>query len=359
MPSIIQKDFSDILPVSTSHHVGLKTVLLSSQETSSSLTQIAITELHKGDFVDTHVHPTMDEHYYFMEGEGLMMIVDEKYICKAGTYLLIPAGYRHSLPSLFGDEIYDYRSGFMKEKRYFNVRLEFDKRKLEQTIENAIKEGTVGYVCSVESNNLTVANNNSEFLNVLNGALVNNCDGSVLAKILGYIHHEPLESYIGADIFIKYVRMCQYRQFFLGNTQEVLSGLKDNLSKIDPEIKNMRFETLPFRKVDEFDYQGIAQMINEDGPDIIWVSLGAPKQEMFMNRLQPYLHRGVMFGFGAIFNFNAGVGNVRRAPNWMLKLKLEWLHRAFEDPKKNVPRYWNFIKTLPRLIKEEMKRDDG
>ena len=86
----------------------------------------------------------------------------------------------------------------------------------------------------------------------------------------------------------------------------------------------MRFETLPFRKVDEFDYQGIAQMINEDGPDIIWVSLGAPKQEMFMNRLQPYLHRGVMFGFGAIFNFNAGVGNVKRAPDWMLKLKLEW-----------------------------------
>ena len=106
-----------------------------------------------------------------------------------------------------------------------------DKRKLEQTIENAIEEGTVGYVCSVESNNLTVANNNPEFLNVLNGALVNNCDGSVLAKILGYIHHKPLESYIGADIFIKYVRMCRYRQFFLGNTPEVLSGLKDNLSK--------------------------------------------------------------------------------------------------------------------------------
>lgn len=75
----------------------MKTVFLSSQETSSSLTQIAITELHKGDFVDIHVHPTMDEHYYFMEGEGFMMIVDEKYICKAGTYLLIPAGYRHSL----------------------------------------------------------------------------------------------------------------------------------------------------------------------------------------------------------------------------------------------------------------------
>ena len=242
-----------------------------------------------------------------------------------------------------------------KDKRYFNVRLEFDRDKLDKTIFDAIENGETGYVCSVESNNLTVANNNPEFLKVLNGALVNNCDGSVLAKILGKIHHEPLQSYIGADIFIKYIKMCRFRQFFLGNTQEVLDGLRENLSKIDPKIKDMRFETLPFRAVDDFDYVGIAKMINDDNPDIIWVSLGAPKQEMFMSKLKPFLNRGVMFGFGAIFNFNAGVGSVKRAPEWMLKLKLEWLHRAFEQPKKNVPRYWNFVKTLPRLIKEEKK----
>lgn len=241
----------------------------------------------------------------------------------------------------------------LEEKRYFNVKLEFDKRKLDKTIFDAIENGKKGYVCSVESNNLTVANNNLDFLKVLNGALVNNCDGSVLAKILGKIHHEPLDSYIGADIFIKYVKMCRFRQFFLGNTPEVLAGLKSNLSKIDPKINGMRFETLPFRKVDEFDYEGIAKMINDDNPDIIWVSLGAPKQEIFMSKLEPYLNRGVMFGFGAIFNFNAGVGGVKRAPNWMLKFRLEWLHRALEQPSKNIPRYWNFIKTLPRLIREE------
>ena len=240
-----------------------------------------------------------------------------------------------------------------KDKRYFNVRLEFDRDRLDKTIFDAIENGETGYVCSVESNNLTVANNNPEFLKVLNGALVNNCDGSVLAKILGKIHNESLQSYIGADIFIKYIKMCRFRQFFLGNTQEVLDGLKENLSKIDPKIKDMRFETLPFRAVDDFDYAGIAKMINDDNPDIIWVSLGAPKQEMFMSKLKPYLNRGVMFGFGAIFNFNAGVGSVKRAPKWMLKLKLEWLHRAIEQPKKNIPRYWNFVKTLPRLIKKE------
>ena len=200
-----------------------------------------------------------------------------------------------------------------------------------------------------------MANQHPEFLNVLNGALVNNCDGSVLAKILAWIHKEPIDRYIGADIFIKYIKMCKFRQFFLGNTEEVLAGLRKNLSKIDPRIADMRFETLPFKAVDEFDYAGIAQMINEDNPDIIWVSLGAPKQEMFMARLKPYLKRGVMFGYGAIFNFNAGVGDVKRAPKWMLALRLEWLHRALEQPKKNIPRYWNFIKTLPRLIREERK----
>ena len=243
-----------------------------------------------------------------------------------------------------------------KDQFYFNVKLQFDKDELDRTIFDTIATGGKGYVCSVESNNLTVANTNPEFLKVINGALVNNCDGSILAKILAHIHHRPIDSYIGADIFIKYIKMCRFRQYFLGNTPEVLKGLKENLSKIDPQIADMCFETLPFRTVDQFDYRAIAEKINNDNPDIIWVSLGAPKQEMFMSRLKPYLNRGVMFGFGAIFNFNSGVSAVKRAPGWMLKLRLEWLYRAFNEPKKNIPRYWNFVKILPRLIREEKQK---
>jgi N-acetylglucosaminyldiphosphoundecaprenol N-acetyl-beta-D-mannosaminyltransferase len=239
------------------------------------------------------------------------------------------------------------------ENYYFNVKLEFDKEIVDKVIQDAISKGKAGYVCSIESNNLTVANKNPEFLTVVNEALINICDGSILAKILGFLYKKPFSSYIGADLFLKYIRMCKYNHYFLGNTQEVLNGLKNNLSKIDPKIKNMRFETLPFREVKEFDYQLIADKINADSPDIIWVSLGAPKQEFFMSKLQPYLKRGVMFGFGAIFNFNAGAGNVRRAPRWMLACKLEWLYRAYEEPKKNIPRYYHFLKKLPRLIKEE------
>ncbi len=238
---------------------------------------------------------------------------------------------------------------------YFNVQLEFDPLQVDNIIQSTICNHGKGYVCSIESNNLTIANKNKTFNDVVNGALVNICDGSNLAWLLGKIHKKTLKSYIGADLFLKYVKMGKYKQYFLGNTREVLDNLKKNLSRFDPHINNMVFEELPFRKVAEFDYKTIADNINRNKPDIIWVSLGAPKQEEFMSRLLPYIDQGVMFGFGAIFNFNAGVGNVKRAPKWMLRLRLEWLYRALEEPKKNIPRYWNFLRILPRLIVNEHK----
>ncbi|MGQ1946400.1 WecB/TagA/CpsF family glycosyltransferase [Geofilum sp. OHC36d9] len=239
---------------------------------------------------------------------------------------------------------------------YFNVRLEFRHALVDEIILNAIDSQSAEYVCAIESNNLTVANTNDDFLRVVNQALVNICDGSVLATMIGRIYKQQFTSYIGADLFIKYIQFCKYKQYFLGNTQPVLEGLKENLSKIDPAILGMPFVELPFRDVDGFDYESIAADINRAKPDIIWVSLGAPKQELFMSRLLPYLDKGIMFGLGAVFNFFSGVGRVKRAPALMRKLKLEWLYRAFEEPHKNVPRYWNFIKILPRLIFEERKK---
>ena len=73
------------------------------------------------------------------------------------------------------------------------------------------------------------------------------------------------------------------------------------------------YHPLPFVSVDEFDYELIAKKVNEEKPDIIWVSLGAPKQEIFMSKLLPFLQQGVMFGIGAAFNYYAGILNEPKA----------------------------------------------
>ncbi len=241
-------------------------------------------------------------------------------------------------------------------EEYFNVNIEFNKSKVDCIIQRAIDTGVPGYVCSVESNNLTFANLNADFQKVVNGALVNICDGSVLAAIIARIYNRKFLPYIGADLFINYIGKKKYRQYFLGNTRTILNSLKGSLSQIDPAIAEMPFVELPFRQVDDFDYSSIAYDINQYRPDIIWVSLGAPKQEIFMSKLLPFITHGVMFGFGAIFNFYAGIGPVKRAPAWMRRLKLEWLYRAFEEPGKNIPRYLRFIKILPRLIVTEYNK---
>ncbi len=129
------------------------------------------------------------------------------------------------------------------------------------------------------------------------------------------------------------------------------------MTKLDPAVAKMSFEELPFKKVDEFDYESIAEMINKDAPDIIWVSLGCPKQEQFMQKLLPYLKQGVMWGYGAIFNFYSGLDDAEKGvPRWVVKMKLQFLIRTLKDPKKQWPRLKNAIMTLPSVLRKEWKK---
>ena len=242
-------------------------------------------------------------------------------------------------------------------EKYFNLSLEFDKAKVDEIIEEHIRIGKPGYVCSIDGNNFSRAYTDQAHHDVLEGAIVNNVDSSWLPIMVNRIYKTNYKNYIGTNLFIEYVKKCRYRQFFLGSNRKILEGLKFELSKIDPKIDNMRFEELPFRKVEDFNYEEIADMINKDEPDIIWVSLGCPKQEQFMSRLKPFLKRGVMFGFGAIFNFYAGeASEEKNAPKWMSDYKIEWIYRFFVNPKKQSKRIKIACKVFPKAFWEEKKR---
>lgn len=94
---IVFKDIAGIEPVLTGHGVGEKRVLLSQKDHSSPITQIAQTSLKAGEIVEGHVHPTMDEHFVFLEGECVVTLNGESIRCKKDHYLLIPAGTNHEI----------------------------------------------------------------------------------------------------------------------------------------------------------------------------------------------------------------------------------------------------------------------
>ena len=112
--------------------------------------------------------------------------------------------------------------------------------------------------------------------------------------------------------------------------------LEQKLKERYPHLQIAGMVSPPFRSLSAEEDAAEVEKINASGADIIWVGLGAPKQENWM-----YDHRdkvrGVMIGVGAGFDYHAG--NIKRAPMWMQKLSLEWLYRLMQDPKRLFKRY--------------------
>lgn len=99
MPSktVVWKHIDDISPTTTSHGVGEKRVLTTQAEIGNPITQIAHTLLRVNEKVDLHKHPTMDEHFFFLDGECTITVEESKYLCKGGDYLYVPAGHEHEV----------------------------------------------------------------------------------------------------------------------------------------------------------------------------------------------------------------------------------------------------------------------
>lgn len=238
---------------------------------------------------------------------------------------------------------------------YFNIRYEFDKNQVHKAIAQRLKEPGSDYICVADGVILDNANRNLDYLKVVNGSMFSICDSGYVPLYVRWIYGIRYEQYCGSQIFVDIVKSRKYRMAFIGTIQKTLDGLRDNLQEFNPDVSSMLFYELPFKKVDEFDYPAIAKMLEEDGADIIWVALGAPKQEIFMSKLKPYLKHGVMIAVGAAFRFYSGA-DVERAPQWMLDMHLEFVHRIFKEPRKQLKRCSGIVTSLPRLLWQEWRR---
>ena len=238
---------------------------------------------------------------------------------------------------------------------YFNIRYEMDKEVVWQAIDKQLQEKNPGYICVADGVILNIANRDANYLSVVNGSMFSICDSSYVPLYLKWIYGIKREQYCGSQIFMDIIKMKKYRMFFMGTSTQTLTALKTNLTKWDSRIADMMFYELPFRAVEDFDYKAIAEKVNVDGADVIWVALGAPKQEIFMSKLKPYLNRGVMIAVGAAFKFYSGLDE-KRAPQWMVKHHLEFVYRIFSDPKKQLHRCAWIVITLPKLLFGEWKR---
>lgn len=238
--------------------------------------------------------------------------------------------------------------------RFFKIKYEFDREAVHRLIEERMGREGSDYICVADGVIANIAHRLPEYRDVVNGGMFAICDSSYVPMYIRLIHGKKYQQYCGSQIFEDVIRSRKYRMIFLGTQQRILDALQKNLMQWNTDVADMTFHELPFCKISEFDYPGIARMIEEDGADIIWVALGAPKQEFFMNRLKPHLKHGVMIAVGAAFKFFSGIEETR-APEWIIKCHMEFIYRLRQDPKKQLRRCGWIVATLPQMLFNEWK----
>ena len=136
-----------------------------------------------------------------------------------------------------------------------------------------------------------------------------------------------------------------WRHFFLGGREGEPERLAEGLARRFPGLRVAGTHSPPFMPFDEWDNDQIAALVNAASPNIVWVGLGGVKQEKWMAGMVGRLPACVLVGVGAAFDFE--LGHIIRAPRWMQRGGLEWLHRLASEPRRLAGRY---LKLNPRFV---------
>lgn len=212
------------------------------------------------------------------------------------------------------------------------------------------------YVCVCNTHSLVTAHKDKIFSKALDSANICTADGMPLVwalKLFGVKHQDRVD---GPNLMLDLCNKASkqgYNIYLYGSTENTLLKVNMKLKQLYPNIKIVGSYSPPFRSLTEQENENICSKINEVNADLVFVSLGCPKQEkwMYENHLKI---NGVLLGVGAAFNFITG--DIKRPPIIIQKMGLEWLFRLISEPKRlwkryafNNPMYiYLFVKTFFR-----------
>lgn len=139
------------------------------------------------------------------------------------------------------------------------------------------------------------------------------------------------------------------RHFFLGSTEEVNRECAERLAELHPGVSICGRHHGYFRSTDE---DALIAAVNAAEPDVLWVGLGKPREQLFAQANKGKLRASWAITCGGCFNYITG--DYRRAPGWMQANHLEWLFRAVTTPKL----IWRYVTTSPHAIWLALTRID-
>ncbi len=196
------------------------------------------------------------------------------------------------------------------------------------------RRGRSCYVCCACVHSIMVAHDSSEYRAFMQEADLVAADGMPLVWLLRCLGVSDATRVCGPDLMptvLEAAATVGVQVGFYGATASVLRRLTDRAKHLFPGLRIAYAESPPFRPLTSEEDAEIVRAIVSSGVQILFVGLGTPKQDRWMN-----MHRGrvpaVMLGVGAAFDFFAG--SKPHAPRWMQRAGLEWLFRLATEPRR-------------------------
>jgi N-acetylglucosaminyldiphosphoundecaprenol N-acetyl-beta-D-mannosaminyltransferase len=183
---------------------------------------------------------------------------------------------------------------------------------------------------TINAHSYIVANKDPAFRTALLKSDVLLPDGEGIVMMAKTLKGKKITKIAGADIHEYLLNLAQKQRlkcFYLGSSPDTLDCIKNKLSRQYSRIQ-FGFFSPPFKpNFSEADNENMISKINAFSPDILFVGMTAPKQEKWVFQNRDYINASIICSIGAVFDFIAETK--KRAPQWVIQIKMEWLYRSF------------------------------
>jgi N-acetylglucosaminyldiphosphoundecaprenol N-acetyl-beta-D-mannosaminyltransferase len=187
---------------------------------------------------------------------------------------------------------------------------------------------------------IAIARRQPAFAMLIEGADLVVCDGKPL-QWASRLQGEPIPNRVtGMDLVLRTALLSVergYRIFFLGAAPGVAERAADGLRRLFPGVVIVGSYSPPLGPIDDEENDRMVERVRAARPDALFVALGAPRQDYWIQRNLAAVNVPLCAGIGGVLNFLAG--ETRRAPEWIQRCGFEWAYRLMQEPSRLWRRY--------------------
>ncbi len=233
------------------------------------------------------------------------------------------------------------------------VRMEAAVAKLRKWIFGNDEDGRCRYVVTPNVDHTVLLNENEKFQSAYEDADLILADGHPIVWASRLLRRPLPERVPGSELvpklFDSYERSGNLRVFLLGAAEGVGTQAAQNMKQQWHNVETVGVYSPPLGfEHDDNETNYILGRITLTKPDVVVVGLGAPKQEVWVHQNIDQIDAKVALCVGATIDFLAG--EKQRAPVWMQRSGIEWMHRMMSEPKRLVARYAKDAVVFPKLV---------